>query len=170
MLDGTLGLGGHAKRWLERSTPDGHLVGVDRDPQALMEALRVLSVYGDRALILQGDFRDVWKILQKAGRSPVDAVLLDLGVSSLQLDSAERGFSFRADGPLDMRMDPAQALTAEKIVNESDEQTLREILWKYGEERYARRIVERILEARSRQRIRSTKELENIVFHGVPKM
>ena len=146
------------------------MVGVDRDPQALVEARRVLDVYGDRALILHGNFRDSWKLLEKAGCPKVDAALLDLGVSSLQLDSAERGFSFRADGPLDMRMDPAQTLTAETVLNEWDEQSLREILWNFGEERYARQIVQRILEARSSHRISSTKEIENIVFHGVPKM
>ena len=169
LLDGTLGLGGHAGRWLERSAPDGQVVGIDRDPQALVEARRFLSVHRDRALTLQGNFSDAWKMLEEAGRSPVDAALLDLGVSSLQLDSPERGFSFRADGPLDMRMDPAQGLTAEKAVNEWDEKTLQEVLWNYGEERYTRQIVRRILEARASQRIRTTKELENIVFHGVPR-
>lgn len=168
LLDGTLGLGGHAKRWLERSAPDGQVVGVDRDPQALMEARRVLAVHGDRALTLHGDFRDAWKSLERAGKK-ADAALLDLGVSSMQLDSPERGFSFRADGPLDMRMDPGQRLTAEKLVNEGSEKELQEILWSYGEERYTRQIVRRILEARSAGRIRTTKELENIVFHGVPR-
>ncbi len=169
LLDGTLGLGGHSKCWLERSAPDGQVVGVDRDPQALVEARRVLSVYRDRTLILQGNFKDAWRLLDEAGRGPVDAALLDLGVSSMQLDTAERGFSFRADGPLDMRMDPAQRLTAEELVNEASEKELQEILWSYGEERYSRRIVQRIVEARSRTRIRTTKELENIVFHGVPR-
>ncbi len=169
LLDGTLGLGGHAKCWLERSAPNGRVLGFDRDPEALKEARQILSDYGDRIQIFQGNFRDCWKMLENTGSPAFDAILLDLGVSSLQLDSASRGFSFKAEGPLDMRMDPTQSLTAEIIINERDEKSLQEILWNFGEERYARQIVRRILEARPRQRIRSTKELENIIFHGVPK-
>ena len=169
LLDATLGLGGHARRWLEQSAPDGQMVGVDRDPQALLEARRVLESFGDRAMILQSDFRSCWERLERTGPARVDAILLDLGVSSLQLDSPERGFSFRGDGPLDMRMDPSQKLNAETIVNESSEEQLREVLWKFGEERFARRIVSKILEARSQKRIRTTAELEAVIFHGVPR-
>ena len=169
LLDGTLGLGGHARRWLEQSAPDGQVVGVDRDPQALLEARRVLEAFGDRAMIHQGNFRSCWERLERSGPSRVDAVLLDLGVSSLQLDSPERGFSFRGDGPLDMRMDPSQKLNAETIVNESSEKELREILWKFGEERFARRIARKICEARSQKRLRTTGELEAVIFHGVPR-
>ncbi len=169
LLDGTVGLGGHSGRWLEQSAPDGQVIGFDRDPEALAQARKILEMYGNRVLFFHGNFRDCWKTLESTGRSPVDAAMLDLGVSSLQLDSPERGFSFQAQGPLDMRMDPTQALTAETIVNEENEKSLQEILWNFGEERYARRIVQRILEARSRRRIRGTVELENIVFHGVPK-
>lgn len=169
LLDGTLGLGGHSKCWLERSSPDGRVIGVDRDREALRQARQVLEIYGDRVFMVHSNFSNCWTALEEAGRSLLDAALLDLGVSSLQLDSAERGFSFMAQGPLDMRMDTTQALTAEKLLNEASEKELQEILWNFGEERYARRIVRRILEARASGRIRSTKELENIVFHGVPK-
>jgi 16S rRNA (cytosine1402-N4)-methyltransferase len=169
LLDGTLGLGGHARCWLERSAPDGKVIGFDRDLEALTEARRLLEGYGDRALIFHGNFRDCWRTLESAGPLAVDAALLDLGVSSLQLDRPGRGFSFRTEGPLDMRMDQSQTLTAEKIVNEENEKSLQEILWNFGQERYARRIVQRILEVRSCRRIRSTTELENIIFHGVPK-
>ena len=169
LLDGTLGLGGHARRWLERSAPDGRVIGIDRDPEAILEARRVLGSFGGRAIAVQSNFKDCWGVLGISGHFKVDAILLDLGVSSLQLDSAERGFSFRYDGPLDMRMDLAQKLTAEMVVNESSEEELREVLWKYGEERFARRIVARISEARNTRRIRTTKELESIIFHAVPK-
>ena len=169
LLDGTLGLGGHSARWLEKSSPDGRVVGIERDPQALVEARRVLEKFGDRAMTIHGNFKDCDEMLRERKIAPVDAVLLDLGVSSLQLDSADRGFSFRNDGPLDMRMDTTQKLSAETVVNESSEEDLQEILWKYGEERFGRRIARKICEERTGRRIKTTGELEAIVFHGVPK-
>ena len=168
LLDGTLGLGGHARRWLEQSAPDGQVVGFDRDPQAVLEARRVLEVFGDRTMIHQDNFMNCWQRLERAGPSHVDAILLDLGVSSMQLDSPSRGFSFRMDGPLDMRMDPGQTLNAETLVNESNEKELQEILWKFGEERFARRIARRICESRTQKRICTTGQLEAVIFHGVP--
>ena len=169
LLDATLGLGGHARRWLELSGPDGKVAGFDRDPQALLEARGVLAEFGNRALTAQSNFKDCWPVLEKWVGTKIDAILVDLGVSSMQLDDPGRGFSFRHEGPLDMRMDPAQKTSAETIVNEASEEELREILWKFGEERFARRIVSRICQERQARRIRTTKELESIIFHGVPK-
>jgi 16S rRNA (cytosine1402-N4)-methyltransferase len=166
LVDGTLGLGGHAKRWLELSAPDGQVVGFDRDPQALLEAGRVLEDHGDRTVTIHADFREAAKRL--AGRK-FDAVLLDLGVSSLQLDSPERGFSFRAEGPLDMRMDPTRGQSAAALVNEAGEKELCEIFWKFGEERFARQIARRLVEARAKKRLESTRDLENVIFHAVPR-
>ena len=170
LVDGTLGLGGHARRWLELSGPDGKVVGFDRDPQAVVEAGRILEEYGDRALILRGNFKDCVKNLASRGLKAVDAILLDLGVSSVQLDSPERGFSFKADGPLDMRMDPEENTpTAENIVNEATEEELCQILWKYGEERFARQIARRLVEARAKKRLKTTRDLENVIFHAAPR-
>ncbi len=169
LVDGTLGLGGHAKRWLELSGPDGKVVGFDRDPQAVLEAGRVLKEYGDRAVIIQDNYKNCVEQLTARKIGAVDAFLLDLGVSSLQLDSADRGFSFRYEGPLDMRMDPSEkTLNAETIVNEATEEELCEIFWKYGEERFARQIVRRLVEARSKKRLTTTRDLENVIFHAVP--
>jgi 16S rRNA (cytosine1402-N4)-methyltransferase len=168
LLDGTVGLGGHARRWLEQSSPDGQVVGFDRDPEAVLEARRVLENFGGRAVIRQGNFKDCWPEMERLGHLSVDAILLDLGVSSLQLDTPRRGFSFRGDGPLDMRMDPAQTLDAEKLVNGASQKELEDILWKFGEERFARRIARRICEARRVQRIRTTGQLEGIIFQAVP--
>jgi len=170
LVDGTLGLGGHAKRWLERSGPDGQVVGFDRDPQAVVEAGRVLKDYGDRAVIIQDNYKNCVQQLTARNIRAVDAFLLDLGVSSVQLDSAQRGFSFRFDGPLDMRMGPTENIAnAETIVNEASEEELCEIFWKYGEERFARQIARRLVEARSKKRLTTTRDLENVIFHASPK-
>ena len=169
LVDGTLGCGGHAKRWLEFAVPDGQVVGFDRDPEALLEARRVLKDYGDRAMILHDNYRNCAKHLAERRLHGTDAVLLDLGVSSLQLDEPSRGFSFRAAGPLDMRMDSSEGPTAEALVNEASEEELCEIFWKYGEERFARQIARRLVEARSKKRLSSTRDLEDVIFHAVPK-
>lgn len=169
LVDGTLGLGGHAKRWLESTMPNGQVVGFDRDPEALCQARGILEGYGDRVMMIQGNYRDSAVHLKAKRIGRVDAILLDLGVSSLQLDKASRGFSFRADGPLDMRMDPSDPVSAETLVNDASEETLRDIFWKYGEERFARQIARRLVEARSQKRIRTTAELENVIFHSVPR-
>ncbi len=120
-------------------------------------------------MIIQDNFRNCWERLKRIGPKGFDAILLDLGVSSLQLDNVERGFSFRGEGPLDMRMDPAQSVSAETLINEMPEKDLLETLWKLGEERFARRIVASILRERRIGRIRSTSQLEAIIFHSVPK-
>ncbi len=170
LVDGTLGFGGHSKRWLESSGPDGKVVGFDRDPEAVVAARRVLEEYGDRAMIIQDNYKNCAKDLTARNIGAVDAILLDLGVNSSQLDSAERGFSFRFEGPLDMRMDPSENTpNAEMIVNEASEEELCEIFWKYGEERFARQIVRRLVEARSKRRLTTTRDLENVIFHAAPR-
>ena len=170
LVDGTLGLGGHAKRWLERSGPDGQVVGFDRDPEAVVEARRILKDYGDRTVIIQDNYKNCVQHLKARNIGAVDAFLLDLGVSSVQLDSAARGFSFRFEGPLDMRMDPFENTpNAETLVNEASEEELCEIFWKYGEERFARQIARRLVEARSKKRLTTTRDLENVIFHAAPK-
>lgn len=169
MVDGTLGAGGHAEAILERILPGGLLIGFDKDPEALARAKQVLARFGDRAMILHEDFRNVAGRLKALQKEKVQGMLLDLGVSSMQLDSLERGFSFKQNGPLDMRMNPQEPLTAKEIVNRYSEKELLEILWTYGEERFARRIVERIVRERSKCPIETTGELEAIIFQVVPK-
>jgi 16S rRNA (cytosine1402-N4)-methyltransferase len=143
-LDATVGLGGHAWGILERSAPGGRLFGLDADPQALVRAQARLAEFGERVLLVQGRHADLGRLARQHGFEQVQGILLDLGVSSLQLDDAERGFSFREDGPLDMRMGPERELTAAEIVNTWDEEDLAHIIYTLGEERYSRRIAKAI--------------------------
>jgi 16S rRNA (cytosine1402-N4)-methyltransferase len=168
IIDGTLGLGGHAGRILERLGPDGKLYGFDKDPDALEIARENLKEYGDRAMLFHDDFKDIAARMNTLGVKSADGVLLDLGVSSMQLDRPERGFSFRGDGPLDMRMNPGQDLTAKTIVNDYPKEEIMNILWKFGEERFARRIAERIDAERSRRSIDTTAQLASVVSQAVP--
>jgi 16S rRNA (cytosine1402-N4)-methyltransferase len=164
-LDGTVGLGGHAELLLRASTPDGRLVGLDRDQQALAEARGRLSRFGDRATLVHASYAEASAVLHDLGIAQVDGLLLDLGVSSLQLDDAARGFSFRHDAPLDMRFDPSAGNSAADLVNSADEAALADILWRYGEERFSRRIARAIVRARP---LRTTGELAGLVEHAVP--
>jgi 16S rRNA (cytosine1402-N4)-methyltransferase len=159
-VDGTVGLGGHAAAILEASGPEGHLLGVDRDPQALAQAERTLARFGSRVELRHADYRALPGLLAVARP---DGVLLDLGVSALQLDSAERGFSFRAEGPLDMRMDPTRGEPAAEVVNRLPEARLAELIARWGEEPAARRIARALVEARRRAPIRTTTELAALV-------
>jgi 16S rRNA (cytosine1402-N4)-methyltransferase len=159
-VDGTVGLGGHAAAILERSAPDGRLLGLDKDGEALEQARERLRPFGDRARLVHGDYREIPQVL--AGER-ADGMLLDLGTSSLQLDTAERGFSFRAEGPLDMRMDRGFGETAAEVVNRTREADLADIIYRFGEERASRRIARAIVAARRRERIRTTTELAAIV-------
>jgi 16S rRNA (cytosine1402-N4)-methyltransferase len=159
-VDGTVGLGGHAAEILAGSAPDGRLLGADRDTDALEQAEVRLTEFGSRARLVHADFRELPRKL--AGETP-DGILLDLGVSSLQLDSPERGFSFQAEGPLDMRMDRTGGETAAEVVNRAPERTLADLIYRYGEERASRRIARAIVAARRQQRIRTTTELAEIV-------
>ncbi|MGE0453039.1 MAG: 16S rRNA (cytosine(1402)-N(4))-methyltransferase RsmH [Vicinamibacteria bacterium] len=158
--DGTLGLGGHARAVLDASAPDGRLLAVDRDAEALALAREGLAAYGERLETAHARFDALPELL---GARRVDGLLLDLGVSSLQLDSAERGFSLKQDGPLDMRMDRSGGASAEELVNRASERELCDAIHFLGEEPRARAVARAIVEARRRSRIRSTGELAAIV-------
>ena len=166
-VDGTLGLGGHSYEIASRLTT-GRLIGIDRDETAIDRAGRRLQPFADRITLVHGNFSDAADILDSLNIDAVDGMLFDLGVSSPQLDEAQRGFSYRAEAPLDMRMDASEGLTAYEVVNTWDEGRLNRILWDYGEERYARRITAAILAARAEKPIASTLELVDIIKSAMP--
>jgi len=159
-VDGTVGLGGHAAAILDAGAPDARLVGFDRDAETLERTREALASYGGRVRLVHADFREA--PAQLRGQR-ADGVLLDLGVSSVQLDTAERGFSFQADGPLDMRMDRSAGETAADVVNEMDEEDLADVIYRFGEDRASRRIARAIASARRQHRIATTGELAAIV-------
>ena len=165
-VDGTVGGGGHSAAILEACSPEGRLVEFDRDDWALEAAAKRLARFGNRLELHREAFAGLAKLLVKR---PCDGVLLDLGVSSPQLDEAERGFSFQSDGPLDMRMDRRQPVTAEHLVNELEPEELAEIFWKLGGERKSRRIARAIVEQRSMQRLESTLQLAEVVERACPR-
>ena len=165
-VDGTVGGGGHSEAILEACSPEGRLVAFDRDDWALEAAAKRLARFGNRLELHREAFAGLAKLLVKR---PCDGVLLDLGVSSPQLDEAERGFSFQSDGPLDMRMDRRQPVTAEQLVNELEPEELAEIFWKLGGERKSRRIARAIVEQRSMQRLESTLQLAQVVERARPR-
>jgi 16S rRNA (cytosine1402-N4)-methyltransferase len=162
--DATLGGGGHAERILEASGPDGRLVGIDRDPSALDAARARLERFGDRVTLVHGSFGDAGEILSRLGLVPIDGFMLDVGVSSPQLDRAERGFSFQREGPLDMRMDPTQGETARALIERVSVDELADLIRKYGEERYAGRIARAIKEASPE----TTTDLAAVIARAVP--
>jgi len=166
-LDGTLGLGGHSYEIASRLTT-GRLVGIDRDETAIERAGKRLATFGDRVTLVHGNFSDAAAILDSLGIEGVDGMLFDLGVSSPQLDEAQRGFSYMADAPLDMRMDGSDSLSAYDVVNRWDEERLSRILFDYGEERYARRISRAIVRRREQKAIETTLELVDIIKGAMP--
>ena len=165
-VDGTVGGGGHAEASLEESNPDGRLVAFDRDDRALTAAAKRLSKFGDRLELHRASFAEMGKCLAKGS---CDGVLLDLGVSTPQLDEAERGFSFQAEGPLDMRMDRRQPVRAEQLVNELEAEELARIFWELGGERRSRRIARAIVEQRNMQRLETTTQLAETVERTCPR-
>lgn len=167
-LDGTLGGAGHATLILENA-PGATLIGIDRDREALAAAGERLAVYGDRVRLVHGDFAAVADHLNSLGISGLDGFILDLGVSSHQLDTKERGFSFQQDAPLDMRMDTSSGETAADLVNRLPEQELERILLEYGEERWAKRIASFIVNERAESPITTTFRLVDIIKGAVPK-
>jgi 16S rRNA (cytosine1402-N4)-methyltransferase len=167
-LDATLGLGGHAERLLEASAPDGRVVGLDRDPAALALARQRLAWAGDRLQAVPASFADLGEVAGRLGLTAVDGILYDLGVSSLQLDEGQRGFSYRADAPLDMRMDPTTGITAAEVLATYPRADLARILREYGEERFAGRIARALDEARRRAPIVTTGQLAELVKAAVP--
>ena len=166
-VDGTLGMGGHSEAIASRLTT-GRLIAIDRDDRALAYAGDRLARFGARVTLLKGNFSDLGALLDSAGVETADGMLFDLGVSSPQLDNAERGFSYSQDAPLDMRMDETASLTAREIVNEWSESELRSIFWRYGEERYAGRIAAAIVERREEAPLRTTGELVDIIRKTMP--
>jgi 16S rRNA (cytosine1402-N4)-methyltransferase len=170
-VDGTLGGGGHAEAILERSAPGGKVLGVDSDAQALARVERRLTtaVQDGRLVLVHGNFAELARIVDEAGFvSSVDGVLLDLGFSSYQMDDPERGFSFSADGPLDMRLDQSQELTAADLINSASEQELADIFWRYGVETRSRQIAWRIVRERGHGPITQTSHLARLAAAGVP--
>ena len=159
-VDATVGLGGHAIEIVRRLGAGGRLVGLDRDAQALEIARSRLAEFGDKVTLVHANFSQIGEVFAERGYPPADGVLADLGVSSMQLDLGERGFSFRARGPLDMRMDRETEETASDIVNTADEKALADLLYQYGEERDSRRIARTIVRARP---IRDTEHLATVV-------
>lgn len=162
-LDGTLGGGGHSEEILVRSSPDGQVLGLDRDDEAIAAARERLRRFESRLIARQASFANARDILAELRWPGVDGVILDLGISSHQIDAPERGFSFRTPGPLDMRMDRRQTLDARAIVNSSDAAELERIFRDYGEEPRARRIARAIVEQRRRRPIQTTEEIVTIV-------
>jgi len=166
-LDGTLGGAGHAKLILE-AAPGCRLIGLDRDPAALQKAGQVLAAFADRVNLQHATFDQAAMVLRQLEIESLDGMLLDLGVSSHQLDTPERGFSFRHDAPLDMRMNPQVGLTAADVVNQAEEEELARIFFEYGEERFSRRIARRIVARRDEAPMTRTTELATLVRETVP--
>lgn len=167
-VDGTLGGGGHAYEVLRRLSPKGRLIGIDQDADAIKAAGERLLEFGSRVTIVRSNYCNMRLELQKLGIDRVDGILLDLGVSSFQLDSAERGFTYREDASLDMRMDRRQAKTARDIVNEYSEQELFRVIRDYGEDKFAKNIAKHIAAARAIKPIETTGELVEIIRRAIP--
>jgi len=170
-VDGTLGGGGHAGAILERSNPGGRVLGIDSDVQSLERVKRRFAeaVQNGRLVLVHGNFAELARIVDEAGFvSSVDGVLLDLGFSSYQMDDPGRGLSFSADGPLDMRLDQSQELTATDLINTASEQELADIFWRYGDETRSRQVAWRIVRERARNPITRTSQLARLASAGVP--
>lgn len=167
--DATLGYAGHARAILEASAPDGRLIGIDRDASAVAASAEALRPFGDRVTLVQAPFSRMRAVLEESGALPLDGCLVDLGVSSPQLDRAERGFSFRRAGPLDMRMDPTRGETAAEYLRRVDQDELESVLRDFGEERYAGRLARAIVETREREEIGTTTALAAIVARAMPR-
>jgi 16S rRNA (cytosine1402-N4)-methyltransferase len=166
-VDCTVGLGGHACALLEGGV--SRLIGLDRDPAAIARARDVLAPHGDRVALVHSDYRDFESVLETRGVATVDGILADLGVSSMQLDAEGRGFSFRRDEPLDMRMDTTAGPTAAEALREVDETALADLIYEFGEERHSRRIARAIVRARGERPIETTGRLADIVRRAVPR-
>ncbi len=166
--DATVGFGGHARGILEASGPGGRLIGIDRDQQALAAAAESLREFGDRVTLVHARFSEVRSVLERLGALPLDGCVADLGVSSAQLDQAERGFSFRRPGPLDMRMDQSQGKTAAEFLHDIDPAELESVLVKFGEERHARAIARAVVDASKRKPLLTTDALAALVAATVP--
>ncbi len=169
ILDCTIGGGGHAIRILDKIKPDGFLIGVDKDLEILQTTKQFLSKTTGKFKLYHADYSDIDEVLRQAKVDKVNGVLLDLGVSSLQFDQEDRGFSFAKEAPLDMRMDRSRGITAQNLIQRLSETELAELLWKYGEERWSRRIARAVLKEEERVGITSTRQLAAIVERVVPR-
>jgi len=168
IIDCTIGEGGHAKKILESLGPSGILLGIDQDQDALVAARECLAPFGKRVDLIWGNFIDLEKILREKGIEGVDGILFDLGVSSLQLNRKERGFSFLREGPLDMRMNKAQRINASHLINKTSYKKLQNILYEFGEERWAKRIARAIVREREKTPVTTTTQLARIIERAVP--
>lgn len=167
-VDGTLGGGGHSYRILKKLSGKGRLIGIDQDSDAICAATERLEEFGDMVTIVRDNYHNISKVLKSLGINSVDGILLDLGVSSFQLDTIGRGFSYKEDCPLDMRMDDRNEITAEDIVNDYEEMELYRIIKEYGEDKFAKNIAKHIVAARKKQRITSTGQLSDIIKSAIP--
>ena len=167
-VDGTLGGGGHSYEICRRLSDRGRLIGIDQDAAAIAAATKRLEEFKDRVTIVRSNYCDMKKELGKLGITSVDGVILDLGVSSYQLDEAERGFTYREDAPLDMRMDQRQTLSAKEVVNDYSEMELYHIIRDYGEERFAKNIAKHIVSARKEKQLETTGELIHVIKAAIP--
>lgn len=168
VVDGTLGSGGHAREILNCIGTKGHLIGIDRDPEAIQRVRQNLKAFSQVEYV-QDNFSELDKILRSLNVDAVDAVILDVGLSSEQLEEGSRGFSFLKEGPLDMRMDPSQPLTARDLVNDLSQGELEELFRKYGEERWARRIAGALCKEREERPIETTQDLVRVIHKAVPR-
>jgi 16S rRNA (cytosine1402-N4)-methyltransferase len=166
-VDCTVGMTGHARAVLDAGATS--VIGLDRDPDALAYAHEALRAFGDRVSLVHSDYRNLVDVLDARGIEQVNGVLADLGVSSMQLDAPDRGFSFRRDEPLDMRMDRSSGATAAEMLATVDERTLADVIYEFGEERHARRVARAIVEAGRTRRIETTGRLAEIVRRAVPR-
>lgn len=167
-LDGTLGGGGHAYEVCKRLGDKGRFYGIDQDAAAIEAAGKRLEEFGDKVTIIRNNYCNAKEALKEKGVERVDGILLDLGVSSYQLDTVERGFTYKYDTPLDMRMDQRQKLTARDIVNEYDEQSLYRVIRDYGEDQFAKNIAKHIVQARAEKPVETTFELNEIIKAAIP--
>jgi 16S rRNA (cytosine1402-N4)-methyltransferase len=163
-VDGTVGAGGHARGILKAISPEGKLLGLDRDPAALEIAESRLAEFGNQVVLIHSSYSRLKLHLNNLNWKTVDGILLDLGLSSMQLDNPERGFSFRKAGPLDMRFDPSQPLSAADLINESSKDDLADLIFRYGEERYSRKIADAIIANRP---LDDTQELADIIESAI---
>lgn len=167
-VDGTLGGGGHAFHICQKLSDQGRYIGIDQDADAIAASSERLKEFGSRVTIVRDNYRNMPKVLNELGIEQVDGILLDLGVSSFQLDEKERGFTYREDVPLDMRMDRRQSLTAREIVNEYSEMELFHVIRDYGEEKFAKNIAKHIVRAREEKPIETTDELTEVIKAAIP--
>jgi len=169
IVDATVGLGGHSIEILKRITPGGMLIGIDKDEESLELCRTALDEFKGSFELKHGDFRDLDKILSEMDIGAVDGIVFDLGVSSYQLGAPERGFSFREEGPLDMRMDRTSFISAYDLVNNLNEEELSNMLWSFGQERWHNRIAHLLIQERQRSPISTTRQLSDIVVRATPR-